>query len=244
MLLVISAPQLVKHGRLDYLVSDYLSEITMSLLTAAKSRRAVSGQEACACAAITASLCVQDMGYTPDFVQSLGPLLTQVKEKGIKVVSNAGGINPLACVQALQGAAKQAGVNISVAMVTGDDLLYKVCIQTYYEMKCKTLCRWPRWLLWERWTLETLYPTGSSPVWMLTWGKTCLHIHTHACTYFLQSLSHCWGIAARGRYCGHWKMCWLRPSSGSSYSWSNGINLLLINHYVSACLVWLEEYWL
>ena len=68
------------------------------------------------------------MGYTPDFVQSLAPLLTQVKEKGIKVVSNAGGINPLACVQALQGAAKQAGVNLSVAMVTGDDLLYKVCL--------------------------------------------------------------------------------------------------------------------
>ena len=38
-----AAPQLVKHGRLDYLVSDYLSEITMSLLTAAKSKRAVSG---------------------------------------------------------------------------------------------------------------------------------------------------------------------------------------------------------
>lgn len=37
-----TAPQLVKHGRLDYLVSDYLSEITMSLLAAVKSKRAVS----------------------------------------------------------------------------------------------------------------------------------------------------------------------------------------------------------
>lgn len=66
------------------------------------------------------------MGYTPDFVQSLGPLLGQVKERGIKVVSNAGGINPLSCVQALRAAAEQAGVQLSIAMVTGDDLLHMV----------------------------------------------------------------------------------------------------------------------
>lgn len=66
------------------------------------------------------------MGYTPDFVQSLGPLLGQVKERGIKVVSNAGGINPLSCVQALRAVAEQAGVQLSIAMVTGDDLLHMV----------------------------------------------------------------------------------------------------------------------
>lgn len=100
----VAAPQLVKHGQLDYLVSDYLSEITMSLLTAAKAKR-------------------PDMGYTPDFVQSLGPLLGQVKEQGLKVVSNAGGINPTSCVDALRTAAKKAGVDLSIATVVGDDLL-------------------------------------------------------------------------------------------------------------------------
>lgn len=70
----------------------------------------------------------QEMGYTPDFVQCLGPLLGQVKEQGLKVVANAGGINPTACVHALREAAKQAGVQLSVAMVTGDDLLGKVCL--------------------------------------------------------------------------------------------------------------------
>lgn len=68
------------------------------------------------------------MGYTPDFVQTLGPLLGQVKEQGIKVVSNAGGINPSSCVEALCAAAKQAGVNLSIAIVTGDDLLPMVLI--------------------------------------------------------------------------------------------------------------------
>lgn len=68
------------------------------------------------------------MGYTPDFVQTLAPLLAQVKKQGIKVVSNAGGINPLSCVEALHAAAKQAGVNLSIAMVTGDDLLPKVML--------------------------------------------------------------------------------------------------------------------
>jgi len=67
------------------------------------------------------------MGYTPDFVQSLAPLLQQVKEKGIKVVSNAGGINPSSCVDALRSAAEKAGVQLSIGMVAGDDLLSKVC---------------------------------------------------------------------------------------------------------------------
>ena len=81
----------------------------------------------------------QDMGYTPDFVQCLRPLLGQVKEQGLKVVANAGGINPTACVQALQEAAKQAGVQLSVAMVTGDDLLEKVriCCPLYV---CVSVC--------------------------------------------------------------------------------------------------------
>ena len=66
------------------------------------------------------------MGYAPDFVQSLAPMLSQVKKSGLKIISNAGGINPSSCVDALQTAAKQAGVELSVAMVTGDDLLSKV----------------------------------------------------------------------------------------------------------------------
>lgn len=79
---------------------------------------------------------VQDLGYTPDFVQSLAPLLRQVKASGLKIVSNAGGINPPSCVEALQKAAKQSGVNLSIATVTGDDLLFKVVAM----MVCVCVC--------------------------------------------------------------------------------------------------------
>ncbi|KAF2353065.1 Acyclic terpene utilization [Trinorchestia longiramus] len=100
--------QLVSGGKLDYLVLDYLSEITMSLLTAAKAKN-------------------PNLGYTPDFVlHAVGPQLKQIKEKGIRVISNAGGINPEACAAALQAQAAKAGVDIKVGIVTGDDLMSQV----------------------------------------------------------------------------------------------------------------------
>ena len=120
------AGQLVRHGQLDYLIADYLSEITMSLLAAVKAKRSVCMILHVGVVTVPCPLRIQDMGYTPDFVQSLAPLLGQVKTQGLKVVANAGGINPSACVRALRDAAERAGVELSVAMVTGDDLLPKV----------------------------------------------------------------------------------------------------------------------
>lgn len=100
-----SVPQLIYGGKLDFLVFDYLSEITMSLLTAAKAK-------------------MPNMGYTPDFVQvALAPFINDISRKGIRVVSNAGGVNPLACAEAIQEVIKKAGVDLKVAVVTGDDLM-------------------------------------------------------------------------------------------------------------------------
>ncbi|XP_020777720.2 uncharacterized protein lratb.1 isoform X1 [Boleophthalmus pectinirostris] len=100
-----SVPQLVYGGNLDFLVFDYLSEITMSLLTAAKTK-------------------APNMGYTPDFVQvALAPFINDIHKKGIRVVSNAGGVNPLACAQAIQEVVKKAGLEMKIAVVTGDDLM-------------------------------------------------------------------------------------------------------------------------
>ncbi|KAK7910101.1 hypothetical protein WMY93_014785 [Mugilogobius chulae] len=100
-----SVPQLVYGGHLDFLVFDYLSEITMSLLTAAKTK-------------------APNMGYAPDFVQvALAPFINDIHRKGIRVVSNAGGVNPLACAQAIQDVVKKAGLQMKVAVVTGDDLM-------------------------------------------------------------------------------------------------------------------------
>lgn len=100
-----AASQLIHHGRLDFLMFDYLSEITMSLLTAARAKK-------------------PDMGYAPDFVlHALGPHLNEMKRQGIRVLSNAGGINPEACAAALRQAAKKAGVDLKVGVVAGDDLM-------------------------------------------------------------------------------------------------------------------------
>lgn len=99
-----AVPQLLQGGKLDFLMFDYLSELTMSLLTAAKAKK-------------------PDMGYAPDFIHyGVGPHLTEIKRQGIKVVANAGGINTQACVAALGDACKKAGVNLKIAAVTGDDM--------------------------------------------------------------------------------------------------------------------------
>ncbi|OXB55108.1 hypothetical protein ASZ78_015611, partial [Callipepla squamata] len=100
-----AVPQLLYGGKLDFLVFDYLSEVTMSLLTAAKGRSPV-------------------LGYTPDFVSTaMAPYMKDIHRKGVRVISNAGGINPLACAAALQEVAKKADVDLKIAVITGDDLM-------------------------------------------------------------------------------------------------------------------------
>ncbi len=97
--------QLVRHGEVDYLVMDYLAEITMSLLVRARAKQ-------------------PELGYVPDFVDLFGRRLApELATKRIKVVANAGGVNPLGCRDALQAALKAAGVDLKVAAVVGDDLL-------------------------------------------------------------------------------------------------------------------------
>jgi len=99
-----AAGQLVGSGQIDYLVSDYLAEITMSLLARARLKN-------------------PEAGFPPDFVQSLAPLLPEIRRQGIRVVSNAGGMNPRGCRAALEQAAAAAGLTFNIAVVEGDDLM-------------------------------------------------------------------------------------------------------------------------
>ena len=102
---LMATPQLLAAGGLDYLVYDYLAEITMSILARARAKNA-------------------DMGYAPDFVHGVvAPHLSEIQSQKVKLLANAGGVNPVACGAAIQKVLDDAGIALKVAVVTGDDLL-------------------------------------------------------------------------------------------------------------------------
>jgi hypothetical protein len=96
----------VRGGPIDYLMMDYLAEVTMSIMQKQKSRDPKAG-------------------YARDFVPLMERILPDIVEKGIKVTSNAGGVNPRGCAEAVLEVARRLGLTgkLKVGLVTGDDLL-------------------------------------------------------------------------------------------------------------------------
>ena len=101
----LAVPQLLAGGELDYLVFDYLAEVTMSILAAQRAKDAAAG-------------------YAVDFVRiTMRDALPQLQAQRIRVVANAGGVNPLACRDALLTLASEMGITLRVGVVLGDDLI-------------------------------------------------------------------------------------------------------------------------
>ncbi len=96
----------VQGGPIDYLMLDYLAEVTMSIMQKQKSRD-------------------PKLGYARDFVPLMERILPDVAAKGIRVTSNAGGVNPRACAEAVREVARNLGLSrkVRIALVTGDDIL-------------------------------------------------------------------------------------------------------------------------
>ncbi|QDV08890.1 hypothetical protein Poly30_44450 [Planctomycetes bacterium Poly30] len=101
---ILGPVRLIQEGPLDYLTLDYLAEVTMSIMQKLKGRD-------------------PSMGYATDFVQLLDRILPEAVEKGVKIVANAGGVNPMACKDAVLEVVRKHGLNVKVAVVEGDDIL-------------------------------------------------------------------------------------------------------------------------
>lgn len=97
--------QLVKGGPLDYLVMDYLAEITMSIMQKQKSRD-------------------PQLGYAKDFIPLIKQILPPSLKNSVRLIANAGGVNPQACAKAVRRVAQDLGVSeaVKVGIVSGDDI--------------------------------------------------------------------------------------------------------------------------
>ncbi len=96
----------VEGGDVDYLMLDYLAEVTMSILQKQKERD-------------------PKLGYARDFIGAIESVLPAIATRGVRVIANAGGVNPPACAAAVREVAKKHGVSdkVRIGVVTGDDLL-------------------------------------------------------------------------------------------------------------------------
>lgn len=100
----LAARQLVDKGEVDYLVFDYLAEVTMAILARAYMRD-------------------PQFGYAVDFVTvAMKDVLADCAKKGIKIVANAGGVNVPGCIAALEALCEAQGLNLTIAGVYGDDI--------------------------------------------------------------------------------------------------------------------------
>ncbi len=103
----------VTKGDIDYLVMDYLAEVTMSILQKQKNKN-------------------PEFGYARDIPELMRRILPICKQKGIKVITNGGGVNPVACAEAIVDVAQELGINnLKIAIVVGDNILK--CIDKFID---------------------------------------------------------------------------------------------------------------
>lgn len=105
---LLTAPvEQVRGGQIDYLMLDYLAEVTMSIMQKQRARN-------------------PEAGYARDFVSLMREILPDCVEKNIKVLSNAGGVNVEGCAEAIKQVAQELGLNVKIGLITGDDILHRL----------------------------------------------------------------------------------------------------------------------
>ncbi|GAA4261233.1 acyclic terpene utilization AtuA family protein [Dietzia aurantiaca] len=99
--------EMLEGGPVDYLTGDWLAELTMSILAKQRSRD-------------------PEAGFPTSFVDQISDVLALCRERGVKIIANAGGVNPGGCAAAVAAAAAERGVEVRIAVVDGDDVVDRV----------------------------------------------------------------------------------------------------------------------
>jgi len=98
----------VRKGPIDYMMMDFLAEVTMSILQKQKMKD-------------------PKLGYAKDLVPLFEEILPDIVKKNVKVITNGGGVNPIACREAIFAVARKLGIkNLKIGIVIGDDILGKI----------------------------------------------------------------------------------------------------------------------
>jgi len=111
----------IKEGPIDYLVMDYLAEVTMSIMQKQKMRD-------------------PSLGYAKDFIPLMRTLLPLIVKKNVKLITNAGGVNPIGCMLAVRQVAEEIGLtNLKIAAVYGDDIIGQIDELTVKDHKLENM---------------------------------------------------------------------------------------------------------
>ena len=102
-----AASEMVEGGDIDVLTGDWLAELTMLILHKQRARNS-------------------DLGYASTFLLQMEQVLGTCMERGIKIVSNAGGLNPAGCADKVRQIAERLGIAVNVAHIEGDDLMSRI----------------------------------------------------------------------------------------------------------------------
>ncbi|PCH69565.1 MAG: ATPase [Bacteroidales bacterium] len=104
----------LEGGDVDYISSDFLAEVTMSILRKQQLKN-------------------ESLGYVTDFVDQIVDVADLMKEKGVRMITNAGGINPIGCARKILSELKKKGISIKIAVVEGDNIIER--IDEFYPSK-------------------------------------------------------------------------------------------------------------
>jgi len=199
--------QLLAGAKLDYLAYDYLAEITMSIMARAKEKN-------------------PDGGYATDFISgAMLPNIVEVAKQGVKVISNAGGVNPTACARALQSILDKAGLDLKIAVVSGDNLLPQkdeISSQDITDMFSGTDCPTPEKIL----SINAYL--GAFPI-AKALGEGADIVITGRCVDSAVTLAACihefgwgnedWDKLAGGSLAGHLLECGVQATGGNFTDW-------------------------